>query len=147
MRKLTALAFIVSICGRLTACSSPATDSAKESTPPGSAKSLPNDFTPRSPEENILGAPSKDGLCNPSVIDIDHERNTANFFYHGQPGDRISIEIFMKQGASSVENFELGSTNTSWQLPTNIYNGDIDYVKVSADGRVGKPGSCKIMVN
>lgn len=146
-RKLAAAVLIVSASGLAAACSPSAEDSTAQDTGLESAGSLPEGFTPRSPEENILGESSDDGLCDPSVIDIDHEKNTAQFTYNGQPGDKISIEIFMDEGPSNVEDFELGSTNTSWQVPTSIYNGDIDYINVSATGRVGEPGSCKINVN
>ena len=139
------------MAGMVTSCSPDEKDSSVDvspSAPPSisSSDSPLGNFSPRSPDEAILGKSEAGGLCNPSVIDIDHEKNTAQFEYSGQPGDKISLEIFMDDGSSESESFELGSTNTSWQVPTSIYNGDIDYIKVSADGRVGKPGSCKIQV-
>lgn len=146
-RKLTTAVVFITTAGLAVACSPSKESSLTKNSEDKSLVSLPEGFTPRLPDENILGNPKDDGTCDPSIIDINHEKNTAQFTYNGQPGDNISIEMFMDDGTSNVENFELGSTNTSWQVPTNIYNGDIDYIKVSAVGRVGTPGSCHIHVD
>ena len=124
-------------------CSSDSSDSGP-STP---SLSVDETFSPRSPGDNILGENRPDGTCSPDVIDINHSKYTAHFIYNGQPGVRIKLEIILKDKSPQEESFELGSTNTQWQVPTDIYNGDIAKVIVTADGRVGKPGSCIVPVS
>lgn len=104
-------------------------------------------FVPRSPEDNILGENRPDGTCSPDVIDIDHNKNTADFTYNGQPGDQVTLKIILEGKPPQQESFELGSTTTKWQVPTDIYNGEITKVVVTADGRVGKPSSCVIQIS
>lgn len=122
------------------------TPSAKDSTAEPS-ETVPEDSILRDPNGSILGNVGADGLCIPSIVDIDHQRNTAQVRYNGQPGDKISVNFLKDDGSVDRESFELGGTNTSWIVPTSIYNGDLDSIKVEGSGRVGRRGSCTIPVS
>lgn len=105
----------------------------------------------RLPDENILGEVSPEGMCDPSVVDIDHERPTAHITYHGQPGDMLEIKISHRSEsghiAEDVQYVEMSSTQIEAQVPTVIQNEDIYGIHVVANGGVGKSGECHIPVN
>lgn len=107
-----------------------------------------SDMEIRNPNDFILGDKSTDGRCDESVIGIDHEQPTADITYRGQPGDKIKAEIRYKDKSKepTIQSFEMGSTQTEMQLPTNIRNSSISDIKVTAEGRVGVPGECTIEV-
>lgn len=114
--------------------------------PPAQSKTIPDRPT-RSAGQPILGAVSHDGLCDPSVVDIDHEKNTAYITYWGDPGDKVTLDILLYGGKVKNESFKLAPNQRGVHIPSGIYNGDIDRIQVHAEGTTGKPGSCMIAVN
>lgn len=131
MKKLTFIALLLGSVGLIFACSGNEVETTSTTV-----------TTTRAAEESVL----RSGTCDSSDIDIDHAKNTAKFTYYGHPGDKVSLNIVMKDGSSTKQSFELDDTNTSWQVPTTIYNGNIDHVEVHATGRTGQPGSCQLPV-
>lgn len=146
MRRAPIVLLSVVLAPLVIAASGCSSDPSKSGITTGSS-SIDESFVPRFPEDNILGENRPDGTCSPDVIDIDHGKHTADFTYSGQPGDQVTLNIILKGKPPQEESFELGSSNTKWQVPTDIYNGDIIKVVVKAEGRVGRPSSCVINVS
>lgn len=121
------------------------TQSEAPTTPAPSA----NNAHSRKPDEPILGNIGPNGACDESVIAIDHEKPTARITYHGQPGDHIKLTINSNspEREAETQEFELSSTLTEMQIPTDIPNDTIPNIQVEADGRVGLAGNCVIEVN
>lgn len=126
------------LCAGLCACVVACTPSARDS------NSVPKH---QDPTAHLLGTVGPDGTCDPTVTDIDHEKPTAYLSYEGQPGELVTITFLMKDGSSSDEKLDLTDQTVKWHIPTDIYNGDIDKIKVVATSHDGETGTCFIPVS
>lgn len=128
----------------LVTCSSNSASTSANSEPDNQSRTI----EPRGEHEPILGNVSGDGACDPTVIDINHERPTAHVTYHGKPGDEIEV-IFVfhdEDRTAEHQHFTLKENMTEMQIPSNIENAAISRIDVVAQNGNGIAGSCFIKV-
>lgn len=118
---LLSIAFVGVLAGN-SACSVPLEESAFSF---DALSSVDVEVT-RNPGDPILGEVDETGACDASIIDINHQKNTAHITYKGQPGDDMFVRIVLLDGSEESYHCELGRGHTEWQIPTTIFNGDID---------------------
>lgn len=92
---------------------------------------------------------NSDGTCNPEVIDINHEKNTAETHYHGLPGDQVAMKFYDINGNNIKQtgiDFSAGTTGEGPIFNTGVLNADISYIGVTIKHENGGPQGCKILV-
>ncbi|MDO4915815.1 hypothetical protein [Corynebacterium sp.] len=92
---------------------------------------------------------NSDGTCNPDVIDINHEKNTAETHYHGLPGDQVAMKFYDINGnkiKQTDSGFSAGKTGEGPLFVTGVANADISYIGVKIEHKDGESQECKILV-
>lgn len=92
---------------------------------------------------------NSDGTCNPEVIDINHEKNTAETHYHGLPGDQVAMKFYDTNGNNIKQTgsgFSAGTTGEGPIFNTGVLNADISYIDVTIKHENGGSQGCKILV-
>lgn len=93
---------------------------------------------------------NSDGTCNPEVIDINHEKNTAETHYHGLPGDQVAMKFYDINGNNMEDvgsGFSAGKTGDGPVFNTGVLNADISYIGVKIEHKNGDSQECKIFVD
>ncbi|KXB50970.1 hypothetical protein L3H50_10075 [Corynebacterium sp. MC-04] len=93
---------------------------------------------------------NSDGTCNPDVIDINHEKNTAETHYHGLPDDQVAMKFYDINGNNMEDvgsGFSAGKTGEGPLFATGVANADISYIGVKIEHKNGESQECKILVD
>lgn len=123
-----------------------AEQSSNEESHSDSSSTAPSNSTHPSTEPFV----KNDGTCNPEVIDINHEKNTAETRYHGLPGDQVAMKFYdingnFIEGVGSV--FSAGTTGEGPVFNTGVLNAVISYIDVKIEHNNGESRKCKILVD
>lgn len=124
--------------------------SSSEESHSDSSSTVPSNSTPsNSTQPSTDHFVNSDGTCNPEVIDINHEKNTAETHYHGLPGDQVAMKFYDVNG-NPMEHvgsgFSAGTTGDGPIFNTGVLNADISYIGVKIEHKDGESQECKILV-
>ena len=111
-----------------------------------SSSTAPSNSTHSSTEHFV----KSDGTCNPDVIDINHEKNTAETHYHGLPDDQVAMKFYDINGNNIKQTGSTFSARTTGEGPifnTGVLNADISYIGIKIEHKNGESQECKILVD
>lgn len=123
-----------------------AEQSSNEESHSNSSSTAPSNSTHSSTEHFV----NSDRTCNPDVIDINHEKNIAETYYHGLPGDQVAMKFYDINGNNMEDvgsGFSAGKTGDGPLFVTGVANADISYIGVKIEHKNGESQECKILVD
>ncbi|MDN8624118.1 MULTISPECIES: hypothetical protein [Corynebacterium] len=155
---VTSLFIAVATATMLAGCSSPSDSSNTENaesaiSTTGAEQSLSEEShsnTSNSTKPSTDHFVNSDGTCNPEVIDINHEKNTAETHYHGLPGDQVAMKFYDINGNNikqTESGFSTGKTGEGPLFVTGVANADISYIGIKIEHKDEESQECKILVD
>lgn len=137
---VTAAVLVASTAIAVSACTTD--DSPQSSSPPEPAAET------RSPGEPVLGVATPDSgklpECAAPVVQRKANVPTAELTVHGVPGDVFTYEVRKNDGSTATGRSEFGPGQRRAAFTTGVPNGEINNIQISAQGRIGTPGTCVI---